>query len=183
MYFRVGRIPTIRNALVKYGLYANKIDNQRHSLDLLTKSVYLRDWPEKWEKGWAVTKALVLQIKQAAEKRDAAFLLFSAKRELQIADDKFRTFIKQYPQLKFEQNHLNKRLEEFSRKNGVFHLSVLPAMRALREQGIAAHFSCDGHCTKEAHRKAGEILSRFIQETGFSSKIIPAEMGNVKKKT
>ena len=53
LYFKLGEVPVIRNALVKFGVYANKIPTPTHSLELLSNSIYLEEWPDLWEKvGW-----------------------------------------------------------------------------------------------------------------------------------
>ena len=118
-------------------------------------------------KGWVVTKGIILEMKRETEKHGADVLLFSVTRELEVSDDAFRTFQKQYPQLDLEQDHLDNRLKQFSRDNGIVFASSLAAMRELHENGIAVHFTCDGHWTKEAHHEAGEILSKVIQRSGF----------------
>jgi len=171
LYFKLSEIPIIHNALVKFGIYANIIPTPQHSLDLMDNSIFIKEWPEQWEQAWSITKAIILEIKRETEKHDADFILFSLTRALQISDDEFRKFRAQYPQFDLERDRVEKRLELFSRENGIVYVPSLPYMKSLEEKGMPVHLSCDAHWTKEAHREAAEILSGVIVESGWIRKV------------
>ena len=170
LYFTLGEIPMIRNALVDFGIYANKIEVLSGPDDLEGSNVLRAEWPEAWNRSWELTTALIRRIKWEAENHGADFILFSVTSGVQLLDDEFKALQDQHPQLQLQRDRLENRLSEFAEKEDFLYFPSLPVMRKLQEQGGVVHLPCDGHWSDEAHEQAGRLLAREIVRAGLLNK-------------
>ena len=168
VYFRAGQVPAIHNALVRFGIYANVISKPSGPNDLVSNTVY-RDppWPSEWEESWRVTMGLLREMNNKSNNSGAKFILFSVTRAIQVDDTPFKELEERHPDIALGYDNLDKRLAAFSLHEGIAYVSSLSAMRELQASGKSAHLSCDGHWSRDAHQRAGELLADYLVTGGY----------------
>jgi hypothetical protein len=168
LYFAAARIPWIHNALAKFGVYANIISKPTGPDDLLVDTVF-RDppWPSVWEEAWQVTKGLLRSINSLSVSSGARFILFSAADFTAVEDRPFKELEERHPGMALKYDNMERRLATFSVDEGIAYVSSLPAMRDLQAGGKSAHFDCDGHWTRDAHKRAAELLADYLIAGGY----------------
>lgn len=163
VYFKVGQIPTIRNALVKFGVYANVVQTSSGPDDLMNNTVYLTPpWPPEWEKSWHITRELISEMEKMSTLSGAEFVLFSVTRAIQVDDRLMMELAKKHPNLSLSHDNLAKRLATFAEFEEIAYVSSLSAMRDLQASGKPAHLKCDGHWSPDAHKRAAELLADYL---------------------
>jgi hypothetical protein len=168
LYFRMAEVPWIHNALVRLGIYANYIDLPAAPDDLSNNNVYREPpWPAQWEEAWRQTRAILLQFGERTANAGARFILFPVTHPLQVSEEYFNWFRNEHPDIALDSNNPQRRLEAFARDHDIDYLSVLPAMRELQAAGKNVHHSCDGHWTREAHRRAAQLLAGYLLDRGY----------------
>ena len=163
VYFRVGKIPWVHNALVKFGVYANVITEPGGGDDLGKYNEYRAlPWSAEWEEAWRLTQSILLEFRARTERAGARFILLGVANTMQLSDEDFDKLRNDYPHIPLDRDIVHKRLASFSAAEGIDYLPSLPAMRELQAAGTEVRLSCDGHWSREAHQRAAEILAGYI---------------------
>lgn len=129
--------------------------------------VYLENYPPEWEVAWRITRALIRKTKEESEQRGAHFLLVSLTEGIQLASVEDQR--KDFPTLGQEEYDVDKPVKilmEFSRKEQIAYLPILPLFRDYLKRKArpveSLHYRCDGHWTPLAHALAGEAIFKKI---------------------
>jgi hypothetical protein len=163
VYFRAAQIPAIHNALVKFGVYANVVHTPSGPDDLMINTVYLAPpWPPDWEESWRVTRELLREMKNLSNISGADFTLFSVTRAIQVDDTLLMNLANNHPNLSLNHDNLDKRLAAFAENEDIAFVSSLSAMRELQASGKPAHLECDDHWSRDAHKRAAELLADYL---------------------
>lgn len=129
---------------------------------------FLKDYPPAWEGIWQLEKKLLAQFDKTLEENKSQFLLVSL-------DDMWRTHPKQIEKDKelysldkfdFDFDKPEKILQEFSEKEKIPYLALLPIFRERAEKEKANIFwgGCQGHWDKTGHRWVAETLFQFLTQ-------------------
>lgn len=130
--------------------------------------VFLRDYPPAWKEVWQMEKNLLKQFEETAKESQGKFLLVSL-------DDMWRTHPSQiekdkelYSLDKFDLDFdkPEKILGEFSEKEGMAYLALLPIFRERAEKEKTNIFwgGCEGHWDKTGHRWVAETIFQFLTQ-------------------
>lgn len=151
-----------RNFLAYFHLQTPAIQSPDQKKDI-SNELYLTDMTETWRNAWDVTEALIQKIKETSESNGAKFLLFSLSNDVQLSKENFRSVKKQYPGQSLNPELPEQMLGAFSRRNSIWYLSALPAMKELTRNGVVVHPSCHGHWSPKASRRAADLLASSIE--------------------
>lgn len=121
----------------------------------------LRDYHERMQEPWEITKALLLEIDKLTNHR---FLIMFVPNRMQVEEDNYQLALEV---TKVDENSIdlfypNNLVREFSEKYGIPFLDLTPRFRQ-ESKKVRLYFTWDSHWTKEGHRLAGEILSEKLE--------------------
>ncbi|MCZ6874235.1 MAG: hypothetical protein O7G88_12030 [bacterium] len=109
-----------------------------------------------------MTTELLCEMNNASKNSGTEFILFSLTHAIQVDEEMFKELEERHPDMALGTDVLDKRLAAFSRHEGIAYVSSLSAMRELRASGKFAHLSCDGHWSRDAHRRVAELLVDYL---------------------
>ena len=134
----------------------------------LDNFVYMPPINDVWKKAWAVTEALLLQMKKEVEVKGADFLVVTLSNGAQVGLDVVvkKDFIKSlnvsdlyYPDY---------RVRDFSNKHAIQILTLAPKLAEIAERehiymhGFENTVMGQGHWNENAHQLAGEYIAEKI---------------------
>ncbi len=136
-----------------------------------------KGWPaskyvELWSDGWAITKALILEIRKEATAKGAKFVMVSMPSDVQVQKDKLQKAIELFPDLKLDIEKANRDLATFGGENDIQVFDILTPLLAARNAGVPdLHYTLfDSHFKAPAHKIMGEALAKDL----LASKLLPA---------
>lgn len=89
-------------------------------------------------------------------------MLFSVTRAIQVDDTLLMDLANNHPNLSLSYDNLDKRLAAFAENEDIAFVSSLSAMRELQASGKPAHLDCDGHWSRDAHKRAAQLLADYL---------------------
>ena len=131
--------------------------------------VFLKDYPESWQKIWDLEKTLITQFKETVEENQSKFLLVSlidiwrAHPDLLAQDEQYGPYVKQFD---LDLDKPEKLLEEFAKNENIPFLNLKDVLgeRAKMENQIIFLYPCDGHWNERGNLWAGEVISDFLNQ-------------------
>ncbi len=127
------------------------------------------DYAALWAEGWAVTKAIIVRMREIAAARGAGFAMMVMPTKLQ-ADPGYRKRIADaFPNLKFDLERINRAFESFGKAAGIPVFDALSPLSATAGAGADdLYFDIeDKHMTAKAHRLVAADLARQIAASGL----------------
>ena len=130
--------------------------------------VFLKEYPESWQKIWDLEKTLIGRMNRTSRESGAKFLLISLP-------DMWRThpyLIEKYPELQkslaFSETDFDKPeklLEEIAKENNFAFLNLtIPFREKAKETKEEVFFwACDGHWNKTGHLWAQDMIFNYFQ--------------------
>ncbi len=134
-----------------------------------TQDLSAQDYEALWAEGWAVTKAIILRMRQAAEAKGAGFAMMVMAPKLQVDAAYQARVVQAFPGLKLDPFRINRAFEEFGRKEGIPVLDALtPLVEAAATGEDGLYFDIeDEHMTAKAHRLVAASLARQLRSSGL----------------
>lgn len=137
----------------------------------LDSNVYLPPETKVWQDAWAVTEALLRQIKREVDEHGARFLLVTLSNAIQVHPDESKR--KEFMDLLGVNNlfYPDMRIRDFARKHGIDVSTLAPRMVAITKgkdiyvHGFENSIMGSGHWNAIGHRFAGEMIAEHICET------------------
>ncbi len=132
--------------------------------------VYAPPYPPEWERGWAVTEAVLrrLDVEVSGSGGRLLVLILDDLQE-QVEGDLAARLARRFPGsgLAWDPEAPFRRLADFCRREGIECLDLLPVFR--REYAARPrlfHFPDDGHWNEEGHRLAARALADYLASPG-----------------
>ena len=131
-----------------------------------TRGMAREDYVRLWADGWAVTKALILRMRDESVSQGARFAMMVMVPKLQVEEDYQQKVREAYPGLKLDLTRINREVEEFGHNAGIPVLDVLsPLVRAEQAGETDLYFHIeDEHMTAKAHQLIAESLAHQLRE-------------------
>jgi len=134
----------------------------------LDNAVYAPPTQDNWRKAWAVTEALLAEMKREAEAKGARFALVSLTTPIQVDPDasKRQAFAKALGVADLD--YPDRRLAEASARDGIDYLALAPPLReiATREKvflhGFPNTAPGEGHWNARGHRESAREIGRWL---------------------
>lgn len=122
---------------------------------------FFKNFHEKMEGPWDVTKALLVEIDRLTNHR---FLIMYIPNRLQVEEETYQQalLVTKVDEESVDLSYTNTLLQEFSERHGIPFLDLTPYFRKGNEHS-SLYFQWDSHMTKAGHRLAGEILSDRLE--------------------
>ncbi len=131
-----------------------------------TRGMSVDEYAELWSDGWAVSKALILHMRDETLARGAKFTMMVMAPKLQVEVDYQQKVIEAYPNLKLDLSRINRAFEEFGRKADIPVLdarSVLVDAARAGQTGLYFHLE-DEHMTAKSHHLVATSLAQQLRE-------------------
>ncbi len=138
-------------------------------------TIYERPEPPEWEPAWAITAALLREVKSETERDGARFLVVGVTNDLQIHPDHRERMMNEYPSMReqrWDWNVVSDRLAAICRDSGIEYLDLAPAFRERAEEHPSDHLhSFGGHWTASGHALCADVLYAWLET---NAKPLPA---------
>ena len=134
-----------------------------------TRGMTSDEYERLWNDGWAVTRALILRMRDKSEAQGATFAMMSMAPKLQVESDYQEKVRKAYPQLKLDLTRFNRVFAQFGEEAGIPVLDALsPLVDAAQagEDGLYYQIE-DEHMTAKSHRLVAQSLAKQLLEQGL----------------
>ncbi len=134
-----------------------------------TRGKSVEEYTELWEDGWAVTKALILRMRNETLAHGATFAMMAMAPKLQVEVDYQGKVRETYPNLKLDLTQINRVFEQFGQDANIPVLDALsPLVDAAQagETGLYFHIE-DEHMTAKSHRLVAQSLAKQLQTHGL----------------
>lgn len=130
------------------------------------------DYQAIWARGWDVTKALILKMRQTAADHGASFAMTSMPSKEQVQTSHVEHILRTFPGLQLDLQSINRELQAFGDSQGIPVIDLLGPLLAARDSGAdGLHYSLfDSHMTAKAHR----ILARALADELVAKALIPS---------
>lgn len=125
-----------------------------------------------WQEGWAVTSALILALRDAAEAQGARFALTVLPSKVQVDPKNQAKMRAQFPGLKIDLTRINRMIDEFGKTHNIPVLETYTPLADGFKTGDEdlQYRPFDSHMTPKAHG----ILAEAIAEQLLARKLVPA---------
>jgi hypothetical protein len=145
----------LRSVLVRLGLMDSPDASQ--SKGWFEESVFSEEYVPKWDEAWAITRALIHELRQEARSRGAGFAVVIVTDDAQLSA---------IDGVEVDLAKPNRLLTEFLDQEAIPYLDLYPVLLTFQtETGIPVHLTNDVHWTAEGHRQAGEQVCAWLHET------------------
>jgi hypothetical protein len=137
----------------------------------LDLNVYSTDYTSAWQKAWAVTEAIIVELNKEVKDQDAKLAIVIVPTELQVYPQRWREQVQKYANAQAREWNLdkpNQRLISFLKREGIEFIDLLPAFR--KQAGLSGkqfYIPNDGHWNAEGHRLAAQVISSVLLEKGL----------------
>lgn len=134
-----------------------------------TRGLSAQDYETLWAEGWAVTKALIRSMRQAAEAKGADFAMMVMAPKLQVDTVHQARVVQAFPGLRLDPTRINRAFEAFGRAEGIPVFDALtPLLEAASAGEDGLYFDIeDEHMTAKAHRLVAASLARQLRDSGL----------------
>lgn len=144
-------------------------------------TIYERPEPPEWEGAWAITAALLREVKAETERNGARFLVVGVTNDLQIHPDHREQMMNEYPAMReqrWDWDGVSDRLATICRDSGIEFLDLAPAFRERAEEHPSDHLhSFGGHWTAAGHAVCADTLYAWIEKRATSSPSASTDRG------
>ena len=131
--------------------------------------VFLKEYPENWNKVWDLEEKLLREFKLKSEASGAKFLLVSfddiwrAHPEILKENKEYGKYLTNFD-LDFDKPE--KILADFSQKEGINYLNLVPLLRERikTENQMTFYYPCDNHWNEIGHLWAGEAIFQYLDQ-------------------
>jgi hypothetical protein len=145
-------------------LYSFLIDRGVVAERSLPSDVYGIEYSPEWKEAWNITEALILKIKEESEMNGAKFVLVSIAQREQVSSDYWQKFLDTYHGMKLDFEKPDRMLEDFSKRNNVTYLHLLPHFQKyVNETGEWPYYQ-DGHWNDRGNELAADLIYQKLIE-------------------
>ncbi len=131
--------------------------------------VFLKDYPDSWNKVWDLEEKLILAFKKTAQEHNSKFLIVSlpdiwrSHEDLLKVDARYGQYA-QNPNLDFEKPE--KILKDFINKENIAYFNLLTPIKEKiqKENQPTFYWPCDAHWNETGNLWAAQILFDFFKE-------------------
>lgn len=125
--------------------------------------VYAPNYTPEWESAWDLTEALILQLKQEVESRNAKFLVVTFSDQfVHVREERWQEYLDAAPTMKALEWDLDKPdrlMVEFLDAQEITHLSTIESYQMqAKTSGELLYFPHDGHLNAAGHRLAAQLI-------------------------
>ncbi|MGB0909948.1 MAG: alginate O-acetyltransferase AlgX-related protein, partial [Nitrospirales bacterium] len=131
-----------------------------------TRDMTADEYEQIWNDGWAVTRALILRMRDETLANGARFAMMVMAPKLQVEVDYQEKVLETYPNLRLDLTRINRVVDEFGRQTGIPVLdarSVLVEAARAGQSGLYYHIE-DEHMTAKSHQLLAQSLAQQLQE-------------------
>ena len=126
----------------------------------------------EWEAAWALTEAILVDLRNQVESDGGKFAVVIIPAREQVYIDEWTRTVASNADMRQREWHLelpNERLTDLLSRHSVPHLDLLPIFResAALDNAPRLYFRRDGHWTEAGHQLTAEAVLTFIEETGL----------------
>ncbi|GJL61406.1 MAG: hypothetical protein NPIRA04_00600 [Nitrospirales bacterium] len=134
-----------------------------------TRGMSTEDYTRLWDDGWAVTKALIVRMREQVIAQGGAFAMTVMAPKLQVETDYQAKVQEVYPQLKLDVTRINRSFQEFGEEAGIPVLDSLTVLVEAERQGeTGLYFSIeDEHMTAKSHQLVAASLAQQLRAHGL----------------
>ncbi|WP_447971247.1 alginate O-acetyltransferase AlgX-related protein [Nitrospira sp. M1] len=134
-----------------------------------TRGMSVEDYTRLWDDGWAVTKALILRMREQVLAQGATFAMTVMAPKLQVENEYQAKVQEAYPQLQLDLTRINRVFEEFGQEAGIPVLDSLTVLVEAARQGESGlYYSIeDEHMTAKSHQLVATSLARQLHVRGL----------------
>jgi hypothetical protein len=168
-------IPAVVQTLGPSGLLGGEaVVRAHHPTTPVHFLVYQSPPDERYEAAWALTEAIIKQLRNEVIQRGSKLAVVLIGGPEQVYPQQWQQTMAGNPQMQaliWDLEAPNRRLNEFLARQNIPHLDLLPVFRqaAARPDAPPLHFRHDGHWTVAGHRLAAQAISDFLQQTVISA--------------
>lgn len=145
-------------------LYFNKKRADQIPFDF---QVFLKEYPESWQKIWDMEKRLISEFKKTAAAQESKFALVSfddiwrSQKDFLPRDTQYTRYLDN-PDLDFEKPE--KLLTDFAQKKDIPYLALAPIVKEKVEKTgkMNFYYPCDAHWNELGNEWAAEEIFRFL---------------------
>lgn len=167
--------PSFMVRLVRLGLYPPGRESKLHELgpDYIPVTYGACQTPPtaEWVEAFAITDAIVQQMRQEVEQRGIAFAVVLASAPGELEPAYWRQINRSYPamqRLVWDPQQPHRIAEQMLTEAGIPYLDLHPICQEQQEcTRTQLYFVHDGHWTSAGHRLVGEAATRFLQTEGL----------------
>ncbi|RJQ31201.1 SGNH/GDSL hydrolase family protein [Candidatus Parcubacteria bacterium] len=134
----------------------------------LHQQIFLKNYPEEWQKGWEIEKKLLLNLNNDINEDGFQFLLVSLVEGARVEDAGLTAFENSFSGYEYDLEKPERLLEEFSAAEKISYLPLLSIFKYNMEktpQRIST--VCDGHWNETGHEWAAQGIYRFLADNGY----------------
>jgi len=121
----------------------------------------------EWERAWAVTGALLRELRAETARDGARLVVVAVTNDLQLHADHRERMFAEYPamrEVRWDWAQSHRRLGEICAHESIAWIDLLPPFLAAAEREPARHLhSFGGHWTAAGHRLAAEVLLEYLE--------------------
>lgn len=135
--------------------------------------VYADQYSSEYVQAWKLTKRLILEFKNSAQKHNSEFVLVSASSDLATYPEAWSAYTDTYPQLKNQTWNWKKPdsiLNAFARQKNFFFIPLQPGFSTLAPLQIETlHIPIDQHWSPKGHEVAAHLLHEALLDLEVAS--------------
>ena len=128
--------------------------------------LYAEDYPPEWEEAWAVTKAIIAQLRREVEADGAQLAVVVLPDRHLVEGDYLAWALRTYPAMRDREWDLdkpNRIMRAFLEEQGIPYLEMVDEFRQRAEEtGRPLYYPRDGHWDVEGHHLAGERIAEWL---------------------
>ena len=128
--------------------------------------LYAEDYPPEWEEAWAVTKAIIAQLRREVEADGAQLAVVVLPDRHLVEGDYLAWALRTYPAMRDREWDLdkpNRIMRAFLEEQGIPYLEMVDEFRQRAEEtGRPLYYPRDGHWNVEGHHLAGERIAEWL---------------------
>lgn len=131
--------------------------------------VFLKDYPESWQKVWNLEKNLISAFQEAADQNNSKFMIVTMADAWRIHPDLIKgidLFDFLFDNQELDLDKPEKILGGFAQEKNIPFLNLTPVFRQKveEERKITVLWPCDAHWNQTGHAWGGEALFNFLKE-------------------
>lgn len=145
----------------------NRDSLENYNVDFISVDfqIYLRKYPEVWQKAWEAERKVINEFKRRVERDGGKYLLVSGTDGFCVHKELFEKSILRNNQV-FDCFKYEKILTSIAKEDKINYLGLYPHFlnRVKSNPTAMTVFECDGHWNEIGHRYAGEILFEYLKK-------------------
>jgi len=130
--------------------------------------LFLADYPSDWNFAWRVTKDLILELRDEAEKHNAQLFVAIIPTRFQVHEEIWRGKINAssaMQEMVWDLEKPNRILTEFLSENDIRYIDLLPGFRdRSKSSGQRYYLEQDGHWNHFGHELGAELITNGLLE-------------------